>query len=142
MSYISEGWGGRVSDKYLTEHCGLLNNLFPGDMILADWGFDIKDSVGLHCATITLPHFTRGKKQLNGIDHEVEQSRRIANVRIHVERVIGNLRQKYTLLHTTQPIDYLACKTGDNCTTLDKIVTVCCALTQFSGSFRLKYMYI
>ena len=101
-------------------------------MILADQGFDIKDSVRLYCATITLPHFTRGKKQLNGI--EVEQSRRITNVRIHVERVIGNLRQKYTLLHTTQPIDYLACKTGDNCTTLDKIVTVCCALTNICNS--------
>ena len=34
--------------------------------------------------------FTKGKKkQLSGI--EVEQTRSIANVRIHVEQVIGNL---------------------------------------------------
>ena len=24
ISYISKGWGGRVSDVYLTEHCGIL----------------------------------------------------------------------------------------------------------------------
>lgn len=91
VSFISEGWGGRVSDKHLTENCGLLSNLIPGDTILADRGFDIKESVGLYCATITVPAFTKGKKQLSAI--EVEQTRLIANVGgIHVERVIGNIR--------------------------------------------------
>lgn len=33
-----------------------------------------------------MPAFTKGKKQLEGI--EVEHTRTIANVRIHVERVI------------------------------------------------------
>jgi hypothetical protein len=28
--FISEEWGGRVSDKYLTENCGILNHLQPG----------------------------------------------------------------------------------------------------------------
>uniref|UniRef100_A0A1X7SE54 DDE Tnp4 domain-containing protein n=1 Tax=Amphimedon queenslandica TaxID=400682 RepID=A0A1X7SE54_AMPQE len=27
VSYILEGWGGRTSYKYLTEHCTLLNKL-------------------------------------------------------------------------------------------------------------------
>jgi len=35
--------------------------------MLADRGFDIKDCVGLYCATVTLPAFTRGKKQLSGL---------------------------------------------------------------------------
>ena len=39
-------------------------------------------------------------------------TRVIANVRIHVERVIGNLRKKYSILNETLPIDYLLSK-GD-----------------------------
>ena len=69
----------------------MLDRLIPGDTVLADQGFDIKESVGLYCATLMLPAFTKGKKQLSGV--EVEQTRNIANVRIHVERDIGNLRQ-------------------------------------------------
>ena len=108
VSFISEGWGGRVSDKHLTQNSGLLDNLLPGDTMLADRGFDIKESVGLYCATLVLPAFTKGKKQRSGID--VEQTRSIANVRIHVECVIGNLRQKYSFLST---IDHLVCKPGE-----------------------------
>ena len=36
VSYISEGWGGRTSDKHLTEHCSLLTHLVPRDTVLAD----------------------------------------------------------------------------------------------------------
>ena len=106
VSFISNGWGGRVSDKYLTENCRILNNLLPGDPVLADRGFDIKDSVGLYCATVTLPAFMKGKAQLSGI--EVEQTRRITNLRIHVERVIGNVRKKYSLLSLCQPVEFLS----------------------------------
>ena len=33
----------------------------------------------------------------------------VRNVRIHVERVIGLLRQKYNVLQNILPIDYLLC---------------------------------
>ena len=36
ISFISKGWGGRVSDRYLTEKCGLLEKLLPGDVLLAE----------------------------------------------------------------------------------------------------------
>ena len=52
VSYISDGWGGRVSDKHITDNSTLLHNLLPGDTILADRGFDIKDSLGLYSATL------------------------------------------------------------------------------------------
>ena len=29
VSFISKGWGGRASDKFITEHCGLLKKLLP-----------------------------------------------------------------------------------------------------------------
>ena len=81
VSFIWDGWGGRVSDKHPTENCGLLNYLIPGDTVLADRVFDIQDSVGICYARMAIPAFTKGKKQHTGID--VEQTRRIANVRIH-----------------------------------------------------------
>ncbi len=46
ISFISRGWGGRVSDKHLTENGGLLTHLQPGDQVLADRGFTVEESVG------------------------------------------------------------------------------------------------
>ena len=45
--YVSDTWVGRVSDMYLTEHCGIFDYLLPRDVILADCDFDIADSVGM-----------------------------------------------------------------------------------------------
>ena len=42
-------------------------------------------------AKLHIPAFTKGKSQLSAM--EVTETRTIANVRIHVERVIGNVRQ-------------------------------------------------
>ncbi len=46
ISFISRGWGGRVSDKHLSENCGLLTHLQPGDQVLADRGFTVEESIG------------------------------------------------------------------------------------------------
>jgi len=56
ISFISQGWGWRTSDKYITENC----NLLPGDVVLADQGFTISESVGFHCATLKTSAFTKG----------------------------------------------------------------------------------
>ena len=61
VSFISEEWGGRVSDVQLTEECGLLRRLLPGDVVLADRGFTIQESAGMFCAEVKTPPFTRGK---------------------------------------------------------------------------------
>lgn len=126
ISYISKAWGGRVSDKHLTENCGFLNNLLPGDVVLADRGFNIESSVGLMCAEVNIPAFTKGRKQLSAVD--VEKTRKIASVRIHVERVIGNVRQKYTILQDTVPIDFVTTREGETDSLMDKIGLICCAL--------------
>jgi hypothetical protein len=47
ISFISSGYGGRASDKMITENCGFLNKLLPGDLVLTDRGFDIRESVGV-----------------------------------------------------------------------------------------------
>ena len=45
-------WGRRVSDEQITIESGLLNKLLPGDIVLADGGFNIGDSVGFYCASL------------------------------------------------------------------------------------------
>ena len=88
--------GGRVSDKHVTGNSGVLRKLLPGDLVLADRGFNVADSVGFYQAKLYIPTFINGKKQLSA--QEVEETRTIANVRIHVERVIGLVRRKYVIL--------------------------------------------
>ena len=100
---MSKGWGGRVSDVHLTENCGLLNKLLPGDMIMADRGFTIQSVAGMYCAEVKIPPFTKGKKQLIKVD--IDTARRLSRVRIHDERVIGLVRQKYSILQSTLPIN-------------------------------------
>ncbi len=114
ISYISAAWGGRVSDKYLTEHCGILiAKLLPEDIVLADRGFDIAESVGAFQAQLRIQAFTKGKAQLSTL--EVEETRSIANVIIHVERVIGCVRQKFSILRGTIPIDMVSKRIGEEC---------------------------
>ena len=33
ISFISEAWGGRTSDKFLTENCGFKEKLLPGKRV-------------------------------------------------------------------------------------------------------------
>ena len=132
VSFASESWGGRVSDKYLTEQCGILDNLNPGDIVLADRGFDIAESVGMTQAKLHIPAFTKGKSQLTAI--EIGETRTIANFRIHVERVIGNVRQKYLILQSTLPIDFLTKRVGEECPLIDRIVRICCGLCNVCDS--------
>ena len=132
VSFISKGWGGRTSDKYLTERCGFLDKLNPGDVILADRGFDVADSVGLFNAQLKIPAFTRGRKQLSPV--ELESTRGLASVRIHVERVIGEARNRFTILQSTIGIQMCEAEHPNTLTPLDKIVHVCCALTNVSAS--------
>ena len=122
ICFVSEAWGGRTSDKYLTENCGFLEHLLPGDMVMADRGFTIAESVGLKQAKLVIPAFTKGKSQLDPVD--VEKTRGIANVRIHVERVIGLLRRKYTILEGTLPTDFLNAANGE-VPMIDRILRVC-----------------
>ena len=127
VTFISDGWGGRTSDKHIVEKSGLLNNLVPSDIIMADRGFNIADDVAFYHAKLVIPDFTKGRKQLHPL--EVENTRKIASVRIHVERVIGLVVRKFRVFDGEIPLEFLKLKQGETTPTVDKIVTVCCALS-------------
>uniref|UniRef100_A0ABD2WFM6 DDE Tnp4 domain-containing protein n=1 Tax=Trichogramma kaykai TaxID=54128 RepID=A0ABD2WFM6_9HYME len=125
ISFLSKAWGGRTSDKHIVENSGFLDHIIPGDVVLADRGFLIKDSLDSIGASLNIPAFTKGVNQLHPMD--IEETRKLANVRIHVERVIGGLKNKFKILIGTLPVEMLHCNnSGDSF--IDEILTTCGAL--------------
>ena len=123
VSFLSNGWGGRASDKEITINSGYLDHLEYGDLVLADRGFTITEEVATRGAVLQMPAFTKGKSQLS--QKEVDTSRKLANVRIHVERVIGRLR-KFEILNRTIPTTQVDL--------LDDIMVVLCGIVNFCKS--------
>ena len=48
ITFISHLYGGHVSDKAITQSCGLIDLLEAGDVVMADKGFDIQDLLVSH----------------------------------------------------------------------------------------------
>jgi len=74
-------------------------------------------------ATLQIPAFTRGCAQLR----ISTRSREDTDVRIHIERVIGATRQRFSVLMSCIPIDYVKPKTDGERATIDKIIIICSA---------------
>lgn len=94
FTFVSELWSGNVSDKYITKSSGLIELLDAGDEVMADRGFQIEDLL-LPKAKLVAPPFTRkckyGKQKRLNVK-QIRTTRRIANLRIHVERAIQRIK--------------------------------------------------
>lgn len=123
ISFLSECWGGRVSDKHLTINSGLFDKINSGDVILADRGFIVADYFAAKGAKLIVPDFVRGKKQLS--PQKVMRSQKISNVRIHIERVIKQMK-RFQILHSVIPIRFL---NYINCVTV-----ICAGLCNMSAA--------
>ena len=88
-SFISELYAGRTSDKQITKDCGILNMLEPNDYLMADRGFDIEHDMP-DGVTLNIPPFLNGALQLSVSDES--ETRKIAAVRVHVERAIQHIK--------------------------------------------------
>ena len=119
VSYLSDLWGGRVSDKQITRESGVLDLLDAGDNVMVDRGFDISNIVPDR-VTVNMPPFLAGRDQMTAA--ETEETMSIASVRIHVERAIGRIKT-YHILDGTLPNTLSPYAT--------QIVTVCGLLTNF-----------
>ena len=85
ISFVSKMYGGSISDRELTIKSGLLDLLEPGDSVMADKGFTIADLLAAKGVTLNIPPM---KTQDQLTQQELLVTRRIASVRIHVERAI------------------------------------------------------
>ena len=64
ITFISKCYGGRISDKEITNDSGFLDKLDHGDVILADRGFLVREEFAVRGASLIIPAFTKGHKQL------------------------------------------------------------------------------
>ena len=118
LTFLSPLYGSRISDKELTRRSNLLSLLEPGDSIMADRGFDL-DSIMPEGTYVNIPPFLDGRKQLEHL--ELIQTRRIASLRIHVERAIERIKNYNITKLITTALAPLA----------DEVIFVCAFLTLF-----------
>ena len=116
--FLSQLWGGNASDKHIVRESGLLNLLEAGDSIMADKGFDIDDLLKPLGVTLNMPPKRDSNRQLTR--KEVEQTRRIAAVRIHVERKMEQIKNFRILQGTILATEW---------NNANKIVLICTAST-------------
>ena len=116
FTFVSKLWSGGVSDRNITQKSGLIDKLEPLDDVMADRGFNIRDMVTKKKATLNIPPFAKGKPLST---KACTKTRRIAAVRIHVERAIQRLKC-FRILRGVIPITLAA--------VADQTVFVCAAL--------------
>ena len=97
VCFISNLYGGNISDKKLTVESGILKLFESGDSIMADRGFTIEDILPSG-VSLNVPPRMNESGQLT--DDERTVTRRIASVQIHVERAIERIKN-YQILHLT-----------------------------------------
>ena len=121
VSFLSPVYEGSISDKKLVEKSGLLDKLETGDEIMADKGFVIQDLLTPIGVRLNIPPFLDSKTQMPSED--VLLTKKIAQLRVHVERAIGRIKEYHILCST------LPAAMWDS---LNEVIYVCCMMTNFS----------
>jgi DDE superfamily endonuclease/Helix-turn-helix of DDE superfamily endonuclease len=93
--YCSNLYTGNTSDKEIVRSSGILQTCSPGDLILADKGFLVRDILPPGVSLNLPPFLNSSSRQFS--ENQVLQTRSIARARIHVERVIQRAKE-YNIL--------------------------------------------
>jgi len=117
ISFISQAWGGRATDRHIVQQSGFLDLVEPYDVVMADRGFPIQEDLLYKMAKLEIPPPSSGLEQMCA--QHVAKTRKIANVRIHVERAINRLKW-FQILSTQLPLSMAIM--------LDDILIICAAL--------------
>ena len=106
IRFVSKAWGGRSSDRNITLNSAFIDLIDPGDQIMADRGFLVKEEIMIKRGTLIIPPPAQGAEQMSSVN--IKETTEIANLRIHVERAIQRLKTfrilKYTLPVTLLPL--------------------------------------
>lgn len=102
ISFLSKAASGSMSDKELTKRSNLVELCTEGDTVLADRGFNVQELFLPKKVKVVIPPFLKKKKQFALA--EDERTKSVANARIHVERVIGRMKD-FSILKSELPLD-------------------------------------
>ncbi|XP_064646828.1 uncharacterized protein LOC135499803 [Lineus longissimus] len=92
INYVSEAHGGRATDNHITMSSQeLLDGLQPGSKVMADRGFTLNKELNDLGVELIIPNF-KGRSRSQMSQAECIGSAKIAEVRIHVERIIQRIR--------------------------------------------------
>lgn len=122
IAYISELYAGRSTDRYIVRDSKFLDYINPNDQVMADRGFPISDELMAKHAELVMPPANKGATQMT--TKQTKDTKKVANVRIHVERVIRRLKTFRFLVST---LDNKALRHGND------ILSICAALTNLHG---------
>lgn len=130
ISFISQGFGGRISDKALLKVSNLVDYLPMNAVIMADRGFKEIESalVPKNIKLIRPPSVYANQKPSK---EEVIKSKTIASLRIHIERVIGRIRD-FKLLKPHSVVHH------KHVGVLDEVVIIACGLVNLQNDIIKK----
>jgi len=117
ISFISQTWGGRATDRYIVQNSGFLDLIEPYDLVLADRGFNIQEDLLFRLASLEIPPPSAGLKQMSRAN--VMKTKKIANASIHVERAINRIKW-FRILSGTLPLSLVPL--------FDDLLYICAAL--------------
>ncbi|XP_075526563.1 uncharacterized protein LOC142558298 [Dermacentor variabilis] len=60
IMFVCKAYGGRASDKFITNSSGISDYLVHGDVVMADRGFALTDEIQLQGVRLNTPEFTKG----------------------------------------------------------------------------------
>jgi hypothetical protein len=102
INFCSGAFPGKISDVALTKASGILKTLLIGEEVMADKGFLIRQLLlALGCDLHMPPKRRRNQKQLT--KEESELTAFIANLRIHIERIMERIKE-LRILDQTQKL--------------------------------------
>ena len=87
--FFSSCYGGRASDKFIIRDSGFYDLLERDDEVMVDKGFQIQQDLLLHICRLVVLSGARVKHQI--IKPEAKKTKKVANLRIHVERAINRI---------------------------------------------------
>lgn len=120
ITFISNAYTGRISDKKITLDCEFLEKIPKYCTVMADKGFNLHNECAARSLYFVVPPGRRGTSQM--APAEVSKTSAIAKVRILVEQVIRRLKT-FRIIANELPITMLG--------HVDDILMVCSALCNF-----------